>query len=77
MASAARKFLPILGWLPAYRREWMLADVLAGVAHINPATDRMRSTDAQIWIRHFRDAADHGASGRRCEETVQSGSAKA
>ena len=27
---------------------------------INPATDRMRSTNAQIWIRHFRDAADHG-----------------
>ena len=32
MASAARKFLPILGWLPTYRREWLLADVLAGVA---------------------------------------------
>jgi high affinity sulfate transporter 1 len=32
MASAARNFLPILGWLPAYHREWLLADVLAGVA---------------------------------------------
>jgi high affinity sulfate transporter 1 len=32
LASAARKFLPILGWLPAYRREWLLPDVLAGVA---------------------------------------------
>jgi len=31
---------------------------------INLATDRMRSTNAQIWIRHFRYAADHGASGR-------------
>ena len=34
------------------------------VRRINPATDRMRSTNAQIWIRHFRYAADHGASGR-------------
>jgi high affinity sulfate transporter 1 len=24
--------LPILGWLPAYRREWLLPDMLAGVA---------------------------------------------
>jgi high affinity sulfate transporter 1 len=24
--------LPILGWLPAYRREWLLPDVLAGLA---------------------------------------------
>jgi hypothetical protein len=32
MASATRTFLPILAWLPAYRREWLLADVLAGVA---------------------------------------------
>jgi hypothetical protein len=31
---------------------------------INPATDRMRSTNAQIWIRHFRYAADRSASGR-------------
>ena len=31
---------------------------------INPATHRVRSTNAQIWIRHFRYAADHGASGR-------------
>src|SRR5262249_13519404 len=29
---AARRFLPILAWLPAYRREWLLPDVLAGVA---------------------------------------------
>jgi hypothetical protein len=26
--------------------------------------DPTRSTNAQIWIRHFRHAADHGASGR-------------
>jgi SulP family sulfate permease len=32
LASAARKLLPILDWLPAYRREWLLPDVLAGVA---------------------------------------------
>jgi high affinity sulfate transporter 1 len=24
--------LPILGWLPSYRREWLLTDILAGVA---------------------------------------------
>jgi len=32
LASAARNFLPILGWLPTYRREWLLPDVFAGVA---------------------------------------------
>jgi len=31
-SADTRKFLPILGWLPAYRREWLLTDVLAGVA---------------------------------------------
>jgi high affinity sulfate transporter 1 len=31
-ASLARRFLPILSWLPAYRREWLVTDVLAGVA---------------------------------------------
>jgi len=30
--SAARKLLPILDWIPAYRREWLLPDTLAGVA---------------------------------------------
>jgi MFS superfamily sulfate permease-like transporter len=30
--SIARRLLPILGWLPSYRREWLLPDVLAGVA---------------------------------------------
>jgi high affinity sulfate transporter 1 len=28
----ARQLLPVLGWLPAYRREWLLPDVLAGLA---------------------------------------------
>src|SRR6516165_6914965 len=32
LASAARKLLPILDLIPAYRREWLLPDVLAGVA---------------------------------------------
>src|SRR5499427_3814910 len=32
LASAARSFLPILGWLPTYRREWLLPDGFAGVA---------------------------------------------
>jgi high affinity sulfate transporter 1 len=31
-ASIAHRLLPILGWLPGYRREWLLADVLAGLA---------------------------------------------
>ena len=31
-ASAAQRLLPILGWLPSYRREWLLPDILAGVA---------------------------------------------
>jgi MFS superfamily sulfate permease-like transporter len=30
--SIAQRLLPILGWLPAYRREWLLPDVLAGLA---------------------------------------------
>ena len=30
--SAACKLLPILHWIPAYRREWLLPDTLAGVA---------------------------------------------
>ena len=30
--SIARKLLPILGWIPAYRRERLLLDVLSGVA---------------------------------------------
>src|SRR5262245_4375412 len=30
--SAARKSLPILDWLSKYRREWLLPDILAGVA---------------------------------------------
>jgi SulP family sulfate permease len=30
--SIARRLLPILGWLPAYRREWLLPDFLAGLA---------------------------------------------
>jgi high affinity sulfate transporter 1 len=30
--SFAQRLLPILGWLPVYRREWLLADVLAGLA---------------------------------------------
>src|SRR5215467_9634702 len=31
-ASTAQRLLPILGWLPSYRREWLLPDILAGVA---------------------------------------------
>jgi high affinity sulfate transporter 1 len=31
-ASIAQRLLPILGWLPSYQREWLLPDLLAGVA---------------------------------------------
>ena len=31
-ASIAQRLLPILVWLPSYRREWLLPDILAGVA---------------------------------------------
>jgi high affinity sulfate transporter 1 len=31
-ASVAQQLLPILGWLPSYRRAWLLPDILAGVA---------------------------------------------
>jgi high affinity sulfate transporter 1 len=30
--SIAQRLLPILGWLPFYRRAWLLPDILAGVA---------------------------------------------
>src|SRR5438876_11249191 len=32
LASKARRVLPILGWIPAYRHEWLLPDVFAGLA---------------------------------------------
>jgi high affinity sulfate transporter 1 len=28
----AQRLLPVLNWLPAYRREWLLSDLLAGIA---------------------------------------------
>jgi high affinity sulfate transporter 1 len=30
--SVARRLVPVIGWAPGYRREWLLADVLAGLA---------------------------------------------
>src|SRR4029453_16576941 len=30
--SVIQRLLPILVWLPAYRREWLLPDILAGLA---------------------------------------------
>ena len=30
--SIAQRLLPILDWLPGYRRDWLLPDVLAGLA---------------------------------------------
>src|SRR5262247_4252408 len=31
-AVAARRCVPILDWMPAYRRDWLLSDFLAGLA---------------------------------------------
>jgi high affinity sulfate transporter 1 len=31
-ASVAQRLLPVVAWLPTYRREWLLPDVLAGLA---------------------------------------------
>ena len=30
--SIAQRLLPVLGWLPGYRRNWVLPDLLAGLA---------------------------------------------
>jgi sulfate permease, SulP family len=30
--SIAQRLLPVLGWLPSYRRDWLLSDILAGLA---------------------------------------------
>src|ERR1700758_2954438 len=30
--SITQRLLPVLRWLPGYRREWLLTDVLAGLA---------------------------------------------
>jgi high affinity sulfate transporter 1 len=32
LASIVERRLPVLGWLPAYRREWLMPDLLAGLA---------------------------------------------
>src|SRR5258705_1803488 len=32
VASATHRFLPVLDWIPGYRRDWLLPDVLAGLA---------------------------------------------
>lgn len=32
LVSTAQRFLPILGWIPTYRRDWLLPDFLAGIA---------------------------------------------
>jgi high affinity sulfate transporter 1 len=32
LASAAQQLLPVVDWLPAYRRNWLVPDVLAGLA---------------------------------------------
>jgi len=31
-ASIAQRLFPVFRWLPAYRREWLLPDALAGLA---------------------------------------------
>src|SRR5262249_21125069 len=31
-ASGLHRLLPMLAWIPGYRREWLIPDVLAGIA---------------------------------------------
>jgi MFS superfamily sulfate permease-like transporter len=31
-ASLAQQLFPVISWLPAYRRAWLLPDVMAGLA---------------------------------------------
>ena len=32
LASVPQRLLPMLGWIPGYRREWLPSDFLAGIA---------------------------------------------
>jgi sulfate permease, SulP family len=32
LTSIVQRLLPVLGWLPTYRRDWLLPDALAGLA---------------------------------------------
>src|SRR3954447_5867376 len=32
LVSMPQRFLPMLNWIPGYRREWLLPDALAGIA---------------------------------------------
>ena len=32
LVSIAKRRLPVLGWLQTYRRDWLLPDILAGLA---------------------------------------------
>jgi hypothetical protein len=38
LASIIQRLLPVLGWLPAYRRDWLVPDVLAGLANASGRT---------------------------------------
>ena len=72
LIAALRRYVPILGWLPAYQRAWLTRDVLAGVT----ITDSGR-----LWVTvNFRDLAK-GATpngerydgGGSSEETLSDG----
>jgi hypothetical protein len=52
-SSVTHRLLPILDWAPAYRRDWLLPDVLAGLALWAVRGDGLRG--------HRRCAARHGA----------------
>ena len=56
VAPVAHRLLPILAWIPGYRRDWLLPDVLAGLALW--ASHGARGNGLR---RHRRRAADHGA----------------
>jgi MFS superfamily sulfate permease-like transporter len=55
--SIVQRLLPILGWLPAYRREWLLPDFLAGLA-----VWAVMVPEGMAYAGIVGSAAHHGAS---------------
>ena len=68
VASVTHRLLPILDWLPGYRRDWLLPDVLAGLVHLlplifHPATTRAR--EAEVILHRLFDAHRESLSDDR------------
>jgi hypothetical protein len=51
IGSVAHRFLPALDWIEGYRRDWLLADVLAGLA--TPSGIRTLLSGAVIKSKHI------------------------